>query len=61
MSKDGGSQSSSIYTASIEKAMFNQNLSTVYVPSQQILTLVQPGKEIQVKSIIKEQIVNLPF
>ena len=51
----------SLYTASIEKFAFNKDLIATYKPTEEVVTIIGPGKQATIKSIVREQKVSLPF
>lgn len=51
----------SSYQATTSTFGFNKAVETTYSSNQQTLVIVPPGKQIEVKSLIMEQKVNVPF
>lgn len=55
------SPTKSLFTASIEKFAFNKDLIATYKPTEEVVTIIGPGKQATIKSIVREQKVSLPF
>lgn len=51
----------SSYSSTTSTFGFNRAVETTFSSTQQTLVIIPPGKQIEVKSLIMEQKVNVPF